>query len=129
MHISDVIDVTNELVISGLLLNLQPKCYEYKMVFVLLIFFWVWFYNHNIFLVRVLTALRPHLNAFFTPSPFLFFLKTHGVVLPQGFLFLMQQGNPHLDHNDRSSLTARLESECPFLKPCMMGYYECVCAS
>lgn len=39
MHISDVIDVTNELVISGLLLNLQPKCYEYKMVFVLLIFF------------------------------------------------------------------------------------------
>lgn len=56
-----------------------------------------------------------------------FFLKTRGVVLPQGFLFLMQQGNPHLDHNDRSSLTARLESECPFLKPCMMGYYGCVC--
>lgn len=119
---------TNELVNSGLLLNLEPECYEYKMVCDLVIYFWFWIYNRNIFLVSVLTALRPHLNAFFTPSPFLF-LKTHGVVLPQGFLFLMQQGNPHLDHNDRSSPSARLESECPFLKPCMMGYYECVCAS
>lgn len=55
----------------------------------------------------------------------LFFLRAPRVVLPQGIPFLMQQGNPHLDHNDRSSPTVSLELECPLLKPCM-GYYECV---
>lgn len=54
------------------------------------------------------------------------FLNTRGVVLLQGFLFLMQQGTPHLDHNDRSSPTGCLELECPFLKPCLIGYFECV---
>lgn len=55
------------------------------------------------------------------------FLSTRGVVLPRGIPFLVEQGTPHLDHNDRSSPTGCLELEGPFLKPCMMGYFMCVC--
>ena len=77
----------------------------------------------HIFLVIFLTALLECISHLLLC---LLFLKTRGVVLPAGIPYLMQQGNPHLDHNDRSSPTGSLELECPFLKPCM-GYYDCVC--
>lgn len=62
------------------------------------------------------------------------FFETRGALLPQGILFLMQQGNPHLAHNDGSSPTGSLALEYPFIKPCVRYYksvrvYVCVCVN